>query len=381
MSNVRNQPCSCGSGIKYKKCCLEHQNKYTVFCDETGNSGSNYLDLNQPFFVIAGWIVPNKNLKNTSYIEECTTSLGVSNELKSSKLIKRKKARQKFIDLFDSLCINLECIPTFVFAEKKYCVAAKIIETLLDPAYNNEVDYSFTFDNLKKKELTEKVYSFPNESLEDFINFYLDGNAEKMTQCIRQMSDHAYSIGLYEISKLFKGALSGIVNNLETEKAAHASMPNKAMEAINVPVFLSITQIIEKIGRKTKYNFSLVHDETKQFEDAYTDIFKKFSEADSFEAKLTDGNSIIMGYKHLKDFSFISSSQSKWVQAADILAGVLGRLLNDIKDDTLNDDSLLKLAKTLLTSLLFQDVIKLSDSICSNQTREKIFEAIKPLEN
>ncbi|MBO3792762.1 DUF3800 domain-containing protein [Bacillus subtilis] len=227
MSNVRNQPCSCGSGIKYKKCCLEHQNKYTVFCDETGNSGSNYLDLNQPFFVIAGWIVPNKNLKNTSYIEECTTSLGVSNELKSSKLIKRKKARQKFIDLFDSLCINLECIPTFVFAEKKYCVAAKIIETLLDPAYNNEVDYSFTFDNLKKKELTEKVYSFPNESLEDFINFYLDGNAEKMTQCIRQMSDHAYSIGLYEISKLFKGALSGIVNNLETEKAAHASMPIK----------------------------------------------------------------------------------------------------------------------------------------------------------
>ncbi|MEC0419310.1 hypothetical protein P8786_21290, partial [Bacillus subtilis] len=63
------------------------------------------------------------------------------------------------------------------------------------------------------------------------------------------------------------------------------------------------------------------------------------------------------GYKHLKDFSLITSSQSKWVQAADILAGVLGRLLNDIKDDTLNDDSLLKLAKTLLPSLLFQDVM------------------------
>ena len=29
-----------------------------VYCDESGSSGPNYLDLDQPFFVVAGWVTP-----------------------------------------------------------------------------------------------------------------------------------------------------------------------------------------------------------------------------------------------------------------------------------------------------------------------------------
>jgi len=52
----RNDPCFCGSGKKYKKCCcdLEETKEYTVFCDESGNSGGNYLDVDQPFFIEVG---------------------------------------------------------------------------------------------------------------------------------------------------------------------------------------------------------------------------------------------------------------------------------------------------------------------------------------
>lgn len=96
---------------------MEHLNKYTVFCDESGNSGGNYLDLNQPFFVIAGWIVPNTILKNTAFIDECASSLGVPGELKSNKLLNRKKARREFINLFEQLGES-GCVPVFVFAEK-----------------------------------------------------------------------------------------------------------------------------------------------------------------------------------------------------------------------------------------------------------------------
>ncbi|MDY7903526.1 MULTISPECIES: DUF3800 domain-containing protein [Bacillus] len=376
MTNLRNQPCSCGSGVKFKKCCMEHLNKYTVFCDESGNSGGNYLDLNQPFFVIAGWIVPNTILKNTAFLDECASSLGVPGELKSNKLLNRKKARQEFINLFERLGES-GCVPVFVFAEKKYCIAAKVIETLLDPAYNDKVDTQFTYDNLKKKVLAEKVYLFPDEQLADFINSYKDNNVEKMTQCIIRLSEYALSEGLDELSTWFKGALSTIESNMASERAAHRSLPKKSMEAINVPVFISLIQMIEELGRKTQNTFSLIHDETQQFEDSYIELYRRFATAPPFEANLTDGNSILMGYKHLKEFSIGGSTRSRWIQAADILAGVIGRLLEEIHGDNLQNEELLELARTLIPSFVSQE-IKLSDSVCSNKTREKIFNVILP---
>ncbi|MEI2443880.1 SEC-C metal-binding domain-containing protein [Priestia megaterium] len=151
MRNIRNKLCPCGSEKKYKNCCLKHKDKYTIFCDESGNSGSNYLDLEQPFYIIAGWIVPDKNINKISKIRDCAEALGVEGELHGTKLIKRKKAQNEFQKLFNILCNEIECIPTFIIAEKKYCIAAKIIETILDPYYNDEVDNSYTYDNLKKK--------------------------------------------------------------------------------------------------------------------------------------------------------------------------------------------------------------------------------------
>jgi hypothetical protein len=33
-----------------------------VYCDESGNSGPNYLDLPQPFYVLAGWLIPDNRV-------------------------------------------------------------------------------------------------------------------------------------------------------------------------------------------------------------------------------------------------------------------------------------------------------------------------------
>ncbi|UWD98877.1 DUF3800 domain-containing protein [Bacillus velezensis] len=374
MTNLRNQPCSCGSGVKFKKCCMEHLNKYTVFCDESGNSGSNYLDLNQPFFVIAGWVVPNTILKNTAFLDECASSLGVPGELKSSKLLKRKKARQEFISLFERLN-ELGCIPVFIYAEKKYCIAAKVIDTLLDPKFNTQLDDWFTYDNVTKKAFIEKVYLFPDEHLTSFIHAYKDCDAEKMTQCILQLSDYAYSIGLDTLSTLFKGALSKIESNMASEKAANKRLPNNAMAAINLPVFVSLIQMIEPLGRKNNVTLSLIHDECGQFEEAYNDVFERFATAAPSERKFADGNTITFGFQRLKDFSFGNSEQNRWLQAADILAGVLGRLFDRIYHDKLQNDELLELVRPLIPSFFRQD-IDLSRPICSISTIDKIYEVI-----
>ena len=34
----------------------------TVYCDESGNSGPNYIDIPQPFYVLAGWLIPHSHV-------------------------------------------------------------------------------------------------------------------------------------------------------------------------------------------------------------------------------------------------------------------------------------------------------------------------------
>jgi hypothetical protein len=171
MTIKRNEPCYCGSGLKYKKCCLVHEGQYTVFVDEAGNSGSNFLDLEQPFYVVGGWVIPNPQLKNDSLIKELAQTLNVKGELKGTNLTGNKRNQGLLKEFYNKL-IELGCRQTVMFAEKKYCIAAKVIETFLDPVYNDRVSNRYTYDNVLKKNLAEKVYKLPFETLKEFAEAY-----------------------------------------------------------------------------------------------------------------------------------------------------------------------------------------------------------------
>ncbi|MCU4797362.1 DUF3800 domain-containing protein [Bacillus cereus] len=380
MGSNRNKLCPCNSGKKYKQCCLKYKNHYTIFCDESGNSGSNYLDKEQPFYIIAGWIVPDKNLKETSIISECAENLGIEGELHGTKLIKRKKAQQEFIFLIKKLGHEIECIPTFVLVEKRYCIAAKIIETLLDPSYNDEVDNRYTYDNLMKKQLVEKLYTAPDEYLSKFINSYNDANPVLMESAINLLCEFLESNNESDLSRKLKGAIKYLENNLESEKKAREHLPNKAMMSLNLPAYVSYITLLEQLGGLINAKFSLVHDKTKQFEEAYSLMFKTFSEAESSEYTLTDGNSILLGFKYLKAFSFEDSKESRWIQAADILASVIGRILKRVYSGEPLEAELLELAKLTLPALIDYE-IRIAQSICFDETRKKIFRAISTIPN
>ena len=70
-----------------------------IYCDESGNSGPNYLDEAQPFYVLAGWVVPTDAITDVSIqLEGLRASQVQSNyvpkspldagEVKSSSLLK-----------------------------------------------------------------------------------------------------------------------------------------------------------------------------------------------------------------------------------------------------------------------------------------------------
>lgn len=73
----------------------------TVYCDESGNDGPNYLNPQQPFYVLAGWAVPDGRMVDATLAVERTRVSQVPDaaELKFKTFKKSEGKREAVISL------------------------------------------------------------------------------------------------------------------------------------------------------------------------------------------------------------------------------------------------------------------------------------------
>lgn len=362
--------------MKYKNCCIKHENQYTVFVDEAGNSGSNYLDLDQPFYLVGGWIIPNSRLASTTIIDEAAKALNVNGELKGTNLSGNKKNQREFKVMFEKM-EALDCKPFLVFAEKKYCIAAKVIETFLDPFYNNKISNRYTFDNLLKKHLVEKVYNLPFDTLKKFAQAYRSLEPAAMEQSLEDLCNGLSEVNEYDLADKLSGAFNYIEEITAIEKKTNTEfLSNNAAASLNVPTFYSLITHLEEYACKTNMSLTITHDKTKAYEHGYTELYKLISEATNSRFQLTDGTNIITGFDYLKNIQFHDSKQSPWIQSADVLMSSLNRFLKKVYTNDEVNSELLELGK-YLNFMLAPTGLKMGDSVCSEDTRNKIRSVIK----
>ena len=124
--------------------------EWTLYLDESGNTGTNMFDDNQPFYVYAGWLI-NKDDENKviSYIKESFSRVKAQ-ELKSINILKRYRP-QLYKFLLNSIEQGMH--PFYFVFEKKHYVCCKIVETFFDYAHNSNVPRELTFNFQKKNEI------------------------------------------------------------------------------------------------------------------------------------------------------------------------------------------------------------------------------------
>lgn len=371
----RNDLCHCNSGLKYKKCCLSHEGKYTVYLDEVGNSGPNYLDFEQPFYIVGGWIIPNSKIKKDAIISEIASDLRVEGELKGTKLTGNKRNQAKFHEMFNSM-VSMGCRPTMVLAEKKYCIAAKVIETFLDPAYNNRVNNRYTYDNILKKNLAEKVYQLQFETLRHFAQAYRLLDKDLLEQSLKILCEELNAVQEKELAYNLLGAVGAIEEICLLERDTRLEfLPNHAAASLNVPAFVALINHLEGYARAKKHRYTVIHDKTKVYEDGYKEVYKLYSESNKFQFRLANGTKIILGFSNLNEIQFHDSLESPWIQAADILVSAINRFLKRLINGEDINDELLELGRYVSPAVL-DNGIKSGDSICSIETRSKIINSI-----
>lgn len=332
---------------------------YDIYCDESGNSGGNYLDPQQPFYILAGWFV-ERNLKyraENRILSFKKDYFPDKQELKGAEILKSNAGQTLGNKLLSELG-DAHCIPFFVIAEKRYCLSALMVEKFLDPAHNEKVSSSFSWMNSIKQDIAQVIYNISDHSLEKFANAYKNPSIESLRDSQQTLIYELNQKGFTEIASAVDGSTKYIDLILEEETYAIDALPNKALRALNLPVFTDFIQIVERFTKNQNIKkVRMFHDETKQFREAYPEAFSWYAQKknEQVELVLENGTTILSSLKSLQVFGMQESKGSMLIQGADILASFINLYCTRIMTNKKISPELKKLGELLLSALVVND--------------------------
>lgn len=352
--------------------------EHSLFCDESGNSGANLNDKNQPFYVLAGWLVKDEEINDAEKkLTDFKTEFYPGKvELKSVEMLKSSKGKTNANNLIRIM--GSVGAPFFIIAEKRFVIAAKIVETFLDPEYNDNVGSIYTWNNIEKKRISNLIYTNCIQTIELFGNSYKEPNLENYSHSLELLIKELNNSSNNDLAILFSGSYRYLEKIVEIEKELIDEYPKKTMRSLNLTVFITFIQLIEKFSLNVGIESAkLIHDATQQFEETLPEAFKLYAKEkdENLAFVLEDGQIILSTLQCLKSINFSDSIDSKIIQAADILAGFLNMYLTRLMSDRQLSNQLMEMGEFFVGSLLANDEFEGSgfcDVIASDFFFEKL---------
>lgn len=349
----------------------------TFFCDEAGNSGSNYLDASQPFYVTGGWLVPNTLKDDEDFINKIKQLLDKEGEMHAKNIVRSPKGRFKLKEIIQSLMLDFDLLPFICLTEKKFAIAAKVIETLLDPEYNDLVHTGITYDSLEKSKMyyADKIYNLNEITLESFASAYRNGDVQLMKESISLIAKQLYDNKEFELSNQVYASFKYIEENLTGDYDITNNSENKVMGSLNLPMFVVIMNMLEMHGLMRQCEINIVHDDILEFKNGYINYFnlmKKDILSDYIQVR---DQVIPTCFNHIKSLEFNDSGENIFVQCADVLVCSVNRCICEFIKETTMDKSTLELWETVVPILFSWEKPKLSHFMVSGNVTIKIFES------
>jgi hypothetical protein len=306
---------------------------FTLYCDEAGNTGDNYLDSDQPVFVMAGVVVrpetePLLAARVATLEAEYRSTLQPrerKKEVKSSKVLRTEEGRRLVVNLVKGLG-GFGVLPVVFVAEKRFCAAAKVVETLLDPEHNAAAEWLPTNDNVERPQTAEALAEYPLPVLQAFVSAYQQPSVEAIQAAAAALASEAELRGHARLAMSFRGARDSAATIAAAEIKDDGQPGGRgASIAINLPVFLSFLTAADTVIAEKSSSCLVVHDETTQFEPIFRRWFDTMKQVPLtvYNGVLRDGREMRFGYEGLQSFRFGSSRSEAGIRAADYLAGLV----------------------------------------------------------
>lgn len=242
------------------------------YFDESGNSGSRFLDYQQPFYVEGGWAIEKKNIQSISdAIKKIERTYPFKkDELKGKNLAKNTPGQQLILKLVDEVG-KLGGIPTLHICEKRYMVCGKIVETFFDPEYNSKITFKDQWDLEGRQKIAQLFYEADKELVDEFAEGYRAKNHIELRTNAQKWVEYLGSNNENKIAEIIAHGIPNLEENLKDELSVSDDPEFKGIDSLNIPVWFGIFQHIEQ---NTPSKCSIIHDKIDTFELAYLELFK-----------------------------------------------------------------------------------------------------------
>ena len=354
--------------------------RYSLFCDESGNAGANYLDLEQPFHVAAGLLVHERSIEPVRAIVRGAIGRTQAAELKGSRMLRSRGGQRDTLAVLRAVARVDGVVPLFVAGERRYCIAGKAVETLLDPFTNPSAHWLPNHLPDVRESAWESVSLLPDEVLRVFAEAYEQPTRDGLADAARALSLALVGQGQTRLATSFAAAAHHVDAILEEEFMDNVGgFKHGYNTALNLPMFLHVAKLADRlVEARGNGVIDVVHDEIRWFDRVFGRGISVLSAGGgpAIELPRDDGSSIRMNLTQVRSYSVSKSVDEPCIQVADLIAAVAGRMLKDGQLAGTSSSSELRELGQLVTGALFVDPPVFAALVASRRTKAMVAAAL-----
>lgn len=300
--------------------------EFTFYADESGNAGANYLDTSQPFHVAGGLLVPAES--EAKVRAELTHCRGSGTELKGSQMLRKPTGLKRATACLQSLK-DCGAVPFYWVMEREYCIAGKLIDVFLDPAYYPEATWLRLLDFERRDELTQTVLESVSQSvLHAFAEAYRSPSVEGWRTILDAVIEELRLKRKRKLCATFRAARANVESIIDHE---HTGQTHSEYSALNIPALAHTLRMVDRFVEYRRGRFRLVHDVNTQFDASFRSMLTMLCrEVPNPELARGKRDSYRLFVTKLAEYSFADSCAEVGLQGADLVVSAVARLLRNI---------------------------------------------------
>jgi hypothetical protein len=353
--------------------------EYNYYIDESGNTGTDWFNFDQPYFVYGGWLIPKDKTNEVEKYLKGLLSKTQAPELKSKNFYKRKYAMSDFYDIYFKMINEYSALPVLGITNKKFMIAAKIVETFFDGVYNPFVNGYLSYPVEVKKALASCIYQ-DNKILEDFSKIIkkCDASINEMNNINQQLVNFFVSNGLTMVAETLTGLSDENFNDMIGEfRTVSKDGKRKSFLTLTISGLVDLLRNIEFYCASKNVNVEVIHDELHGYRDSFNElesIFLRDQEPRVFEI---NNFCFLSNYPHIKSIEMINSKSDLMLQVTDLLCGFISNTFQLFD----NGKPINSYIKKILSSIIKSDDKGLLTFNCYapyDEIEQKIISSLKP---
>jgi hypothetical protein len=301
----------------------------TLFCDESGNTGPEYCNEEQPIFVAAGFLIADEHADTCRQL--VVTDLADLNrirqtpvgELKSTLLLRSGPGRRRAATLLEGL-IHAGAVPVLCAMDKHFSLGGRFVDDYLDLADNPRAGPEYCTDRELRRAAATAIGELAIETLRAVELALREPTLANRRSAVRLVVDALRLRGSLDLAYIAEGALIDVSGPAFTTSQSDLSSPDIVRTSTpNVAAFGALLVGADILARQWKVTTTkLIHDETPGFRSTIEHSHWFHSSAHAHDQMARVPHTVMFErVQTIEAPQFVSSISEPLVQAADILAG------------------------------------------------------------